>query len=240
MSSPATAHVLGELRALRRRSAAVTVDAVATMPTLTRLLGAGDPALAYTRLQHHLLDDAHERVIKAAAASLGFSSGADTHLGRLEDAGQDLSIDQRHARRLSDEGLEMLAALITSSWLVEAVPSLSLTVIAEPDQVSLLVTGEWPSIIEMNEPRLTVYEGSGEPRTVSTGWRHGERGDVAVVSAVSPLSIQRTHQETSVAVTWRGETWPKFACHLSGIHADVTVETLGNRLMVRLWGADGA
>lgn len=163
VGAAAAEQVLAELRALRKRSGAVTVDAVAAMPALTRLLGAGDPALAYTRLQHHLLEEAHERSIQAAAASLGFSSAASTHLGRLEDAGQVLAVDQRHARRLSDDGLQAIAALITSNWLVEAVPSLSLAVIAEPAAVRLLLHAEWPTVVEMQQPHISLYVGASEP-----------------------------------------------------------------------------
>lgn len=238
VGNAAVEQVLAELRALRKRSGGVTVEAVATKPTLTRLLGAGDPSLAYTRLQHHLLGDAHERSIKAAAASLGFSSAADTHLGRLEDAGQALSVDQRQARRLSDEGLRAIAARVASSWLVEAVPSLSLAVIAEPLTVRLLLRAEWPAIIEMERPVVSLYVGAGEPRMVPAEWQRRQKGDRAVLSTLSPLSIPRSPDETSVGVTWRGEVWPKFACRLHGTHSDISVESLANRLMIRLWGGD--
>ena len=115
--------VLDELKLLRKRSGAVTVDALSLAPTVCALLGGGDPLLPYTRLQHHLLDEAHERSIKAAAASLGFSSSDDIHLNRLTDAGEMLAVDQRQARRLSDEGLETLATLIATNWTIETVQS---------------------------------------------------------------------------------------------------------------------
>jgi hypothetical protein len=179
----ARAAVLAELRHLRKRSEGVTVDALAATPTITHLLGAGDAQLAFTRLQHHLIDEAHERTIKAAAAALGLSSGSNTVLGRLEDGARDLSVDQRHVRRLSDQGLEALASFITSSWLVEAVPELTLYLVLGRQEVDLAVTTTRPEIIAMRPPAIEVISPAGAPLAQSLTW--AEKVDGRFVSGRS-------------------------------------------------------
>ena len=44
--------VLDELRLLQRQTPGVTIETLALAPVICRLLGSGDPYLAYNRLQH--------------------------------------------------------------------------------------------------------------------------------------------------------------------------------------------
>ena len=228
--------VLDELKRLRKRSGAVTVDALSLAPTLCELLGAGDPFLAYTRLSHHLLDGSDERSITAAAASLGFSSDGDTHLHRLTEAGQQLSVDQRQARRLSDEGLEALARLIATNWTIEAVPEFTAILIAERDGVTVAFHAHHPAVAVMREPVVEVL--SGDERIVRPlSWSVSEDGARIRLRCGMPLGLAYDERETSLAVQWRGELWPKFTVRLVGGASPDSVETLGNRLMLRLWAA---
>lgn len=234
MTSNAQDAVLVELRALRKRSEGVTVDALAALaPTTCRLLGNGDAYVAFTRLQHHLLDEAHERSIKAAAASLGFASDQETHLSRLEDAGQALHVDQRHARRLSDAGLAMLANLIVTNWLVETVPELRVTVVRDPDGWMVTLATTCPLAIEMRDPEVVLYVGS-ESKALPVALQDKAEPERLSRTLSEPLRVGRAEAEISIAVTWKGEVWPKFTCALLGNHDSTVVETLGNRLMVRL------
>ncbi|GAB2513171.1 hypothetical protein [Paramicrobacterium agarici] len=228
--------VLEELKRLRKRSGAVTVDALSLAPTIGAVLGGGDPYLAFTRLQQHLLDESHERTIKAAAASLGFSSDADTHLDRLTEAGVMLSVDQRQARRLSDEGLESLATLITTNWTIEAVPELVVDVIAERDGLALALSAHHPATVAMREPTVELL--SAQTRTtLPMSWSVTESVEQMQLRAGMPVRVTYDALETSLTVVWRGEVWPKFTVRLHGGASPLSVETLGNRLMMRLWSA---
>lgn len=234
--SSARALVLDELKRLRKRSGAVTVDALSLTPTVCALLGGGDPYLAFTRLQQHLLDESHERSVKAAAASLGFFSDADTHLDRLTEAGVMLSVDQRQARRLSDEGLEALATLITTNWTVEAVPELVIDVIAERNGLALALSAHHPATVAMREPAVEFL--SAQIRTtLPVAWSVTGNTEQMQLRAGMPVRVTYDAIETSLTVVWRGEVWPKFTVRLHGGASPLSVETLGNRLMMRLWAA---
>lgn len=234
MPEPTSAEqaVTAELRALRRRSDGLTTSTISAAQIICRLLGNGDPALAYTRLQHHILDNADDRTIKAAAVSLGLLSDSEGVLGRLEDGGQELFVEQRQVRRLSDEGIARLATLISTNWLVEASPVLTVIVISAGDGVSLAMHARHPLIVEMSEPQIAVYSGD-EAAEAAVQWRISDDEHTSSASTPMPLEITIGLGETSVAVTWRGEVWPKMECRLIGAPPVESVETLGNRIMVR-------
>lgn len=226
--------VLAELWRLRKRVGAVTVDALASeAPTITRLLGAGDPYLAYTRLQQHLIEEAHDRTIKAAAASLGFSSEHATHLDRLVELAGTVHVGDRQARRLSDEGLQALAILITSNWLVEAIPELTTALLAESDGWQVAVAATWPPSIQMRQPDATLHVGERQHR-MDLDLQAAQDGERCRLVPTGMIQIARTDERTSLSVVWRGEVWPKFTCTLAGAHEGIIVEMLGNRLMMRL------
>jgi hypothetical protein len=228
--------VLAELRLLRKETRGVTVETIARARAICRLLGSGDPLVAYTRLQHALLDATLDRTVKAAAASLGFSSSAATHLDRLVEAGEDLELDQRQVRRLSDQGLVTLAQLISTNWTLEAVPELTVIVTATEAAFELLVMTVRPLVVEMSVPTIEVLIGP-DMLEAEVKWA-SRQGDGREQGALSvPVSIQRAELETSVVVVWRGELWPKFTTVWHGPHVSPSSETLGNKLMLRLTDA---
>ena len=224
--------VLDELRALRRHPGGVTVDTLALAPVICRLLGSGDPYLAYTRLQHGLIDATADRTLRAAAASLGFSTTGDTHLERLDEAGDELGLDQRQVRRLSDQGLTALAALISTNWTIEAVPELTAVVTSTPDGFMIAVVASRPQVVEMSEPDIDLLTGDVR-ETPHLDWRSSTTGEIEQLQA-SPIAVPQGAVETSLMIIWRGELWPKFTVHWHGDISNVTTETLGNKLMLRL------
>ena len=227
------AAVLRELTALRKNRSGVTVHTIASARTICRLLGSGDPFLAYSRLQHALLDATADRTVRATAASLGFSSDGETHLDRLEDAGAGLGgIDQRQARRLSDAGLKIIAKLIATNWVVEAVPVLTFLVSANISTFEIVLTTEKPSVIEMSEPDIEIWVGD-KKESPSLEWVQSHQNGVDVATIRRAISVPRSGAETSVVIVWRGELWPKFTLNAAEL-SNLTVESLGNKIMVRL------
>jgi hypothetical protein len=224
--------IVSELRGLRRHPSGVSIETLAHAPVICRLLGNGDPYLAYTRLQHGLIDATADRPLRAAAASLGFSVGGATHLERLDKAGADLGLDQRQVRRLSDQGLIVLATLISTNWIVEAVPSLGAVVTAGLSHFDIAVTTRRPLIVEMSEPEIELLVSERSEVPVIT-WRTRDHGD-SHFAVGAPMRIERAGSETSLMIVWRGEVWPKFTVHWHGGGADFSSESLGNKLMLRL------
>lgn len=226
--------VLRELRELRRATAGVTVESLATSRVITRLLGDGDPYLAYTRLQHALLDATSGRSTKAAAASLGFSSAGATHLDRLVEAGDDLGgLDQRQVRRLSDKGLEALSVLIASNWAVESVPSLDVAINYLDQGSAVMLRTVRPLVVAMGDVEVDVLVGN---RHIDPplNWVREVRDDAEHARLQGTMLVSDSGLETSLAVVWRGELWPKFAVHWLDQATGVSAETLGNKLMIRL------
>jgi hypothetical protein len=228
------ARVLNDLKMLRKSPNGITVHTLAEALTVSRLLGAGDPYVAYTRLQHVLLDATADRTVRAAAASLGFSSDGETHLDRLEDAGAELGgLDQRQARRLSDRGLQVIAKLIATNWTVEAVPALTATVAVTPSGFQIFVATQRPFVVEMSDPEIEVWVGD-DRTTVEVDWEHADDGAADNARTQRPFGVPGKSVETSVAIIWRGELWPRFVVRWIGTSDTVTSETLGNKLMLRL------
>jgi hypothetical protein len=227
--------VLAELRALRKDSSGVTVSRLARATTICRLLGSGDPAVAYTRLQHALLDATLDRTTRAAAASLGFASTGETHLDRLVDAGIDLGLDQRQVRRLSDQGLQSLARLIATNWAVESVPELTAIVTASDCAFELHLATTRPLVVEMSDPTVEILSDTDQAQ-IDLTWTRRERLEQEDGALRQLIVIERTKSETSVVIVWRGELWPKFTAAWRGRHTNAVSESLGNKLMLRLIG----
>lgn len=225
--------VLKELRALRKDGAGVRVETLARARTICQLLGAGDPYVAYTRLQHALLDSSLDRTIQAAAASLGFASAGSTHLDRLVDAGDDLHLEQRQVRRLSDQGLVAIARLVATNWAVESVPELTAIVASTPDGLELHIATSRPLVVEMRNPALDVLTGT-ERTTPTLDWTTHWSPEREHSALREPIRFVRPNVETSAVIVWRGELWPKFTIIWDGAHQHVASETLGNKLMLRL------
>ncbi len=200
--------------------------------TVTRLLGSGDPRVAHSRLVHLVLDLPVDRNVRAATKALGLSSEFATVLDRLVEAGDDLGVDQRQARRYSDKGLETVAQLISTNWAVESTPSLTAALSDFQDRIEMQILTTHPPVVEMSSPVVTFLVGQtatdAEPR-----WVYGSSESGNLWSATSrALTLQRTQLETSIAVVWRGELWPKFTVDTAGI--PLVVETLGNKVMLRI------
>lgn len=224
---------MDELRALRRSPFGTTVETLTSASTICLLLGAGDPYLAYTRLQHALIDATIDRSLRAASASLGFSSGRDTHLGRLDDAGNELGLDQRQVRRLSDQGLATLATLICTNWTVEAVPELTAIVTSSQREYAVVVTTSRPFVVEMSDPEIALLIGRGR-QAPEIEWTKFEQNGAERELTHAEIVVPRATAEMSVAIVWRGELWPKFTVHWRGEVSAVASEGLGNKLMLRL------
>lgn len=230
--------VIGELRALRRCAEGVSTEAITLAPTICELLGGGDPYVAYTRLQQLLLDQVDDRAINAAAATLGFSSSGRSVLARLEDYAGQAHLDQRHVRRLSDEGIEKLAVLIATHWTVEAVPTLDVLILRTRGGIALMLHGQHPSSIEMNEARVSIFKGE-EVSVPAIEWRQRAADAYIARQLTRPLNIEIANIETSVSIVWRGELWPKFNCHLVDQPPVNAIESLGNKIMIRTVPAAG-
>lgn len=224
--------VLVELRALRRTMAGVTVETLARAATICRLLGTGDPFVAYNRLQHFLIDEGSDRTIRAAAASLGFASDGDTHLDRLVDAEADLHLEQRQIRRLSDQGLETIARLISSNWSIESVPDLTVIAVDGASGFELHLSITRPLVVEMRDPVVDILVGE-ERNAPELDWTRRITGELEHSTLRRPLFVERKGQAISVVIVWRGELWPKFTVAWQGGHYDVVSESLGNKLMLR-------
>jgi hypothetical protein len=236
VETPLEDAVLAELHALRKDSGGVTVSTLARASTICQLLGSGDPAVAYTRLQHALLDATLDRTTRAAAASLGFASTGDTHLDRLVEAGVDLGLDQRHVRRLSDQGLQSLARLIATNWAVESAPELTVIVVASVSAFELHLATTRPLVVEMSDPTVDILSDDDRAQTeLDWALREGEEHEGGALR--QPIVIERTKSETSVVIVWRGELWPKFTTSWHGPYSNVMMESLGNKLMLRLVGS---
>ena len=91
--------VRAELLTARKSSEGLSPNSMARCPTLTALLGDGDPRVAFTQLQTRILEtidqDDDVTPILAASYSLGFASKGATHLDRLTDFGEDYGYEAR-------------------------------------------------------------------------------------------------------------------------------------------------
>jgi hypothetical protein len=235
-SSPTTREsVLDELRALCKRADGASVAAVSVSPTICRLLGNGDPLVAWSRLQHLALNTPWSRDVEAACYSLGFASDATTHLARLEEFASGFYVDQRQARRYSDRGLLQLAQLITTNWVLDAVPSLDIVLIGSgPSEVAMYARASTPQVVGMQLPEVHVIGDDGEQR-LDVEYVEVPGEQVVGHRFARPITVEVTG-ETSIVVRWFGELWPKFSVQISGTWPTFTpvVETLGAKAIVRL------
>ncbi|MCS4275141.1 hypothetical protein M2390_000299 [Mycetocola sp. BIGb0189] len=228
------ARVGAELRGLRKLRGGITVEAISHMNVICQLLGAGDPYVAYTKLQHEVLASNLDISIKAAAASLGFSSSGQSHLDRLNEFAAEAGLEQRQVRRHSDRGIAVLATLISSNWAVETVPQLTAIIeyVAGAGWRIHLRTQRL-HVVEMSEPEVTVMVGSTHDE-YEMKWIHGDRRSWRYGHTSTPLNVRETSEDVSVVVVWRGELWPKFNVQWLTPCPYMVSETLGNKVMLRL------
>ncbi|MGK2321275.1 hypothetical protein [Gordonia rhizosphera] len=232
--------MLDELRALRKRTDGASVAGLASSPTITQLVGNGDPLVAWSRLQHLALDAEWSREIEAACYSLGFASTSDTHLGRLEDFAAEFYMDERQARRYSDRGLIELSRLITSNWILDAVPTCDVVLNANgPTCCELYARCGHPESVRMDPPRFEVLS-DAPAEELHPQWVTEQHDGRCTTRFARPAAVLLSG-ETSLVVRWSGEVWPKFSAQLSGSWVESTpvVECLGNKMMIR-WFPSGS
>lgn len=148
---------------------------MALYSTMRDLLGDGDPLVAFTRLEHRILEtlELGDDVtgITAATYSLGLGSAGKTHLDRLNDYGTEYGYEARQARRHSDNGLRRIARLITSNWVVHAGPSLEVFLVQQTSgsfAVTLRATRQ--HYIDMKGIDLCSVCADGSRSPIDAGW----------------------------------------------------------------------
>lgn len=237
-----------ELLAARKSPNGLSANSMAAYPTMRDLLGDGDPLIAFQRLHHRILEtlDTNDdvRAIEAAVYSLGLGSAGKTHLARLEDFGTEYGYEVRQVRRYSDKGIEQLARLITSNWIVHTVPTLEVFLVQQSNgsfAVSLRTTRQ--HFIDMHD--VQAYEQEGDsPRTPRPTTLQAE--DTAPSGSL-PSRVTETLAQPFVLkaakpgtprhlrFVWQGEVWPRFVLNLVGSIEDgqvITSQTLGNAMQV--------
>lgn len=216
---------------------------------LVDLIGEGDPLIAMTRLTHRILetielDDDAVR-ITAAAYSLGLGSAGRTHLQRLTDFGIEYGYEARQARRLSDEGLRELARLITTNWVVHAVPSVEVFVVQISDRsfaVQVNTRRQW--YIDMRALVIEAQDGHGrryplEPPPVIVTHESSDDGHPRDTSTTLEKFIRlpalAPGDEHRLRVNWPGEIWPRFSVSTMGPLEEATLvtgQTVGNTCLL--------
>lgn len=244
--------VLGELLAARKAVEGLSPVGMAACPTITGLLGDGDPLVAFTRLQDGVLavldQDDDALPVQAAAYSLGLASGRATHLGRLNDFGADFGFEARQARRYSDRGVRRLARLVCSSWVVRTVPVCQLLLAQQPDgTLVVMVRICWQWFVDMRCPQIRRLQDEGRlvpfvPEPVFTP----PPDPVADPEALwlerrleQPLELPalRPGRDIRLRISWPGEIWPRFSTTIAGpLPADTLVDsdTVGNAAVLGL------
>jgi hypothetical protein len=229
--------VRGELLRLRKLPTGLTVETMALSPTICGLLGAGDPYVAYTSLQHRLLEAVGSRELDALTASLGLSAEGDTHLKRLDAYGAHIHLDQRQVRRYSDKGVDMAVELITTNWPTQTVPQLTALVQYASGSASaewhIQVFTRWLDVVAMRAPALTLMSGSTR-KELEPHWAADQQDVWDTAATTEPLIITDSKEETSLILVWRGELWPKFNTQWLTPSPSMVSESLGNKLMLRL------
>lgn len=253
-----------ELLAVRKRPAGLSPTGMAALPTVVALLGDGDPLVAFTQLQDHILRtiaDADDSLpIQAAAYSLGLASTSSTHLGRLTDFGAEYGFEARQARRHSDVGLQRLAHLIASSWTVQTTPQCRITLTGQPGgYLTLVVQCTWPWFVDMHPLAISQMCTDGrwtfwqpQPAFTPPADPIAQPGVVWLSSQLTqPLRLRRVtsaacaspgvargtaHQVRAIRLHWRGEIWPQFVTTMTDLPPSqpLSVTTLGNTWILSL------
>lgn len=251
--------VRAELLAARRSPEGLSANSMTNFPAMRDLLGDGDPLVAFKRLTHRLLEtlDTKDdvRAIEAAAYSLGLASGETTHLARLEEFGTEYGYEVRQVRRYSDKGIEQLAQLITSNWVVHTVPTLEVF-LAQQSNGSLAVTLRTTRQHFIDMQAVEAYEQQGdEPRTARPTVLRAETAEGQSANGLSgstrstsprivesmdrPFVLKPAEPGTPrhLRFVWQGEIWPRFALSIVGALSGeqiVTSQTLGNTMQVSI------
>ena len=249
--------VLAELLSIRKTTEGLSTTSITACPVVVDLLGDGDPLMAFNRLEHRVLEtlELGDDVLplQAAVYSLGLATEAKTHLDRLNDFGTEYGYEARQARRHSDRGLQQLAALITSNWVVHTSPTVEVF-IAEQSDRSLALTArtkhQW--FVEMGTPTLQWQDADGTRRPIPQAvFVEDHRGGTSAQPSSAPetgdgnsdddqpphsawlttalrrpvrMPAPSVGQPSSLRVTWSGEVWPRFSVTLAGgFHRDTVL-----------------
>ncbi len=228
--------VLEELRVIRKSRNGMTLATIAASPVICGLLGDGNPAIALNTLKHGLLEAPRELSISAAIASLGLSSTADTHAGRLQEFGYESGYDERQVRRYSDKGLREVAALISRHWGTVSVPRLdALVVQSGPTEHEVRLSLRQQIYVEMREPQIEIRLGE-KLSVVPIAFEESLSGIWRTRIGRVPVVIDTSSENASMRITWIGESWPHFSMRLVGGIGNNYIlesETLGTKLVVR-------
>jgi hypothetical protein len=240
--------VLEELLAVRKRPEGLSSVSMTSCRTVVDLIGEGDPLVAMTRLTHRILEtiDLDDDAIRvtAAAYSLGLGSAGRTHLQRLNDFGVEYGYEARQSRRLSDEGVRELARLITTNWIVHAVPSVEVTVIQAADEslaVQISTHRQW--YIGMRPLLIQAQDESGERRdwepppvlTERESPEESPRAFIASLERFIRVPAPAPGGAERMRLTWAGEIWPRFVVSVMGVLSDgalVSNQCVGNTLLL--------
>lgn len=253
--------VLQELLAARKTTEGLSPHTMALCPTLTGLLGDGDPMAAFGRLQTKTLealelgDDV--QALEAATYSLGLTSHGKTHLDRLNDFGEVHGYEARQARRYSDKGIKQLARLVCTNWVFQTAPTAEVTLAQQIDGTTIVTIRTMRQRFIRMRPLSIVQildDGTAEPcapdavvneQPLAPG-SHGdlaENGDLPadlwyIGQLNTPLlfSPPRSDHPISLEVSWKGEIWPIWRVTLMALQPDyvATSQALAAGLIVTI------
>lgn len=227
--------VLNELKALRKHRTGASFEGLSAKgKTICGLLGAGDAALAYNVLVQQCLEKIGSdwgMEIEAAITALGLASKQETVLGRLEEFASKHYLDQRQARRYSDQGLISLAKLIATTWSVYSVPIARITLGASSDvpgsgdttTYQAHITTTHLDFIQMQTPEYEADGGTRQQLQTTTK----NSADNLVKFEFSPVNFHNL-----IDLFWFGEMWPKWEVITGQTDFGITIESLGAHLRI--------
>lgn len=257
-SAASEAVVQRELLAVRKLPEGLSPHSMVGCPTIVALLGDGDPLVAFTRLETKILArlelDDDVIPLNAVAYSLGLASNGRTHLERLTDFGETYGYEVRQARRHSDLGVQQLAALICSNWIVDTVPVVNVVLTGLPDGSAdvVVVATERPRFVDMRPVQIQWYSADEAPaqrlRDVLPPPRFEPVALAAYDNDCLPDNL-RVHQrlaeplilsppddgrEHGLRIAWPGEVWPCFSTQVvEPIKSFVRIfKTVGNAMTI--------
>lgn len=223
---------------------------MALYPTMRDILGDGDPLVAFTRLEHRILETLElgddTTGLTAATYSLGLGSAGKTHLDRLSDYGNEYGYEARQARRHSDNGIRRLARLISTNWVVHAVPTLEVFLVQQQSgSFAITLRATRQHFIDMTDMSIETVASDGvrtpldRPTTEHRLEGNEHAVERIVLSLNDPFVLPAPEPGASRAVrlSWPGEVWPRFAVSVVGslsVDCMVTSQTLGNALQIQV------
>ncbi len=250
--SPIEAVIHKELLAARKSREGLSPNSMANYKAMRDLLGNGDPYLAFTRLQHRILEtlELDDDVIPmtAAAYSLGLGSASKTHLDRLNDFGTEYGFEARQSRRHSDTGIRQLARLITSNWVVHSIPTVDVYLVEQSNgSFAIMMQTSQLAYIDMRELSFSLVGADGEQKPVplevdeerKPSGEHEFTVERVIKTLKKPFMLKAPHRDKQRTwrMQWPGELWPCFTVTTIGAlskETTVSSQTLGNSLVITI------